>query len=520
MLSICTKCAAEVPQQNIILHELRCPGSMHPARGASAARADRMSFPRRSAQTDTDFHGGVATQPSLPQQNTPQHPQLGDAELFLEDLEGVDTSGLQRSNSSEALPSPAPWLIEEDIGAADRTSEDIPLIIIGNSSHSHLSAGISNMVNVAFGYERVIRNEIIGRLRCGDDLSRANRVLHLALCGDRVVGCASSSLAPSWTVRGCGHWGLLAVAQEAQGRDVAAALVEAAEQRLATKCRQIQIEYDYTAGCQQSQQLRYWYEGQLGFRCISAPHSSLRICRKRIGAGQRSTSRRSIPSTASIALGVLPSRELRSHGATPTEDRQVPAAPAENRIRTQQSRNDSTPSGYAGGVPAREPPPPCLYQPPARNDRRRADRRQSGTALPASRPLRFRSQVPQRSVSDAPAVEASSTNHKGDAFDSGSFVDALPLHRLTLKDVEGMQAELSECAICLDEYQVGDEQLTLSCFHRFHSACAKSWLSKSMKCPICKIPQDFQTCPAPSPICVPQHADCETDSSRARFDFL
>merc|ERR1719326_1060921 len=102
------------------------------------------------------------------------------------------------------------------------------------------------------------------------------------MCGDAVVGCASSSLAPSWTVPGCGHWGLLAVAEETQGRGVATALVGAAEQRLATKCRQIQIEYDYTAGRPQSEQLRAWYEGQLGFQSISRQRSTLRICRKRI----------------------------------------------------------------------------------------------------------------------------------------------------------------------------------------------------------------------------------------------
>eukprot|EP00927_Polykrikos_kofoidii_P009033 TRINITY_DN13751_c0_g3_i2.p1 TRINITY_DN13751_c0_g3~~TRINITY_DN13751_c0_g3_i2.p1 ORF type:complete len:635 (+),score=133.66 TRINITY_DN13751_c0_g3_i2:254-2158(+) len=46
------------------------------------------------------------------------------------------------------------------------------------------------------------------------------------------------------------------------------------------------------------------------------------------------------------------------------------------------------------------------------------------------------------------------------------------------------QAE--ECAMCLEEYQRGEEVLETPCKHYFHEACIGPWLVKSLVCPLCK----------------------------------
>lgn len=43
-----------------------------------------------------------------------------------------------------------------------------------------------------------------------------------------------------------------------------------------------------------------------------------------------------------------------------------------------------------------------------------------------------------------------------------------------------------ECIICLDKFIIGQEILTLPCFHFFHCKCISDWLMKKKECPICK----------------------------------
>merc|ERR1719188_1859377 len=96
----------------------------------------------------------------------------------------------------------------------------------------------------------------------------------------------SSTFQPPWTGRGCGHRGLLVVAQECQGQGIASVLVEAAELRLAGACEEIQIEYEYAPGHAYSERLMAWYEGKCGFKCLAGrPRGSgmqFRKCRKAI----------------------------------------------------------------------------------------------------------------------------------------------------------------------------------------------------------------------------------------------
>jgi len=50
----------------------------------------------------------------------------------------------------------------------------------------------------------------------------------------------------------------------------------------------------------------------------------------------------------------------------------------------------------------------------------------------------------------------------------------------------GVPKEDANCAICLTEYNNGEEIRFLNCGHHFHSDCIMEWLVKNMTCPFCK----------------------------------
>eukprot|EP00419_Tripos_fusus_P031031 CAMPEP_0172779438 /NCGR_PEP_ID=MMETSP1074-20121228/202423_1 /TAXON_ID=2916 /ORGANISM="Ceratium fusus, Strain PA161109" /LENGTH=188 /DNA_ID=CAMNT_0013616401 /DNA_START=156 /DNA_END=719 /DNA_ORIENTATION=+ len=181
------------------------------------------------------------------------------------------------------------------------------LVVIGTSEHAskpRIVEEILRIVNTAFGHQRLTQPEVMQRLAmgnagseanrvlhmafCGEVLvgcmsstlqppwtprdcghwqrlamgdagSEANRVLHMAFCGEVLVGCMSSTLQPPWTPRDCGHWGMLAVDPSRQGQGFATALVQAGEQRLAEAgCKQVQIEYHFTVGDPSTERLKSW----------------------------------------------------------------------------------------------------------------------------------------------------------------------------------------------------------------------------------------------------------------------
>lgn len=187
-----------------------------------------------------------------------------------------------------------------NIGATDNGHTPV-VVAIGNSQMAREMPGfvdkLISMVNRSYGCMRVDKSDVVDRLGMGDPGSgRANRVLHIAFLGDRPVGCMSSTFKVPWAENGCGHWGLLVVDVEMQGKGIASKMVAAAEARLAGMSQQIQIEYEYTPGDELSEKLLAWYEGRLAFRCVSGPpskqHAEFRKCRKVLSEEEQQQGRR------------------------------------------------------------------------------------------------------------------------------------------------------------------------------------------------------------------------------------
>ena len=173
------------------------------------------------------------------------------------------------------------------LGVCDTPPEGI-MVVIGTSHMAHqnqkLVLDITEMVNQTYceassefvggatGTRPCIsQGDVLNRLAMGDAGILSNRVLHLVFTDAELVGCCSSTYQPPWTPEGCGHWGLFVVKQSARGTGVAAALVAAAEARLAGACSCVQIQYRYTKGQAYSERLLEWYEGECGFRCVNGP---------------------------------------------------------------------------------------------------------------------------------------------------------------------------------------------------------------------------------------------------------
>lgn len=70
---------------------------------------------------------------------------------------------------------------------------------------------------------------------------------------------------------------------------------------------------------------------------------------------------------------------------------------------------------------------------------------------------------------------------------SRGLIQALPTHQVTLDEVASAPEERRSCSICFEEFEQGEFQRTLPCFHVFHRACVDQWLVRSGTCPICKL---------------------------------
>lgn len=55
-----------------------------------------------------------------------------------------------------------------------------------------------------------------------------------------------------------------------------------------------------------------------------------------------------------------------------------------------------------------------------------------------------------------------------------------------LTNTKSSSSHRTACAICLEQFQIGDTVRTIPCFHTFHTSCIDPWLQKKAICPICK----------------------------------
>ncbi|XP_017698444.1 E3 ubiquitin-protein ligase DZIP3-like [Phoenix dactylifera] len=65
----------------------------------------------------------------------------------------------------------------------------------------------------------------------------------------------------------------------------------------------------------------------------------------------------------------------------------------------------------------------------------------------------------------------------------------MKVERSTYVQEDGFQ---EECAICLEEFEVGRGVSRLPCSHAFHSRCFDQWLMRSHRCPLCRRPCEEQ----------------------------
>jgi Ring finger domain len=67
---------------------------------------------------------------------------------------------------------------------------------------------------------------------------------------------------------------------------------------------------------------------------------------------------------------------------------------------------------------------------------------------------------------------------------SEELISSLPVEKLT--HPERLPEDCRQCYICLEEFQINEERMTLPCLHGFHDVCASKWLLSNGTCPICK----------------------------------
>ncbi|KAG5447884.1 RING finger protein 11 [Clonorchis sinensis] len=61
------------------------------------------------------------------------------------------------------------------------------------------------------------------------------------------------------------------------------------------------------------------------------------------------------------------------------------------------------------------------------------------------------------------------------------LISTLPLFTFT----EDKREKLTECIICMCEYEEGDELRYLPCLHTYHRTCIDDWLMRALTCPSC-----------------------------------
>lgn len=67
-----------------------------------------------------------------------------------------------------------------------------------------------------------------------------------------------------------------------------------------------------------------------------------------------------------------------------------------------------------------------------------------------------------------------------------------------IKFDESSREKLSECVICMGDYELGDELRYLPCLHTYHRVCIDDWLMRSLMCPSCM--DELRPASPPAPV--------------------
>lgn len=65
-------------------------------------------------------------------------------------------------------------------------------------------------------------------------------------------------------------------------------------------------------------------------------------------------------------------------------------------------------------------------------------------------------------------------------------IQALPTKAFDAVAAQGASADCTNCQICMEDFEEGDELRTLPCFHLFHARCVDQWLKVNSICPTCR----------------------------------
>ncbi|MCD9644262.1 hypothetical protein HAX54_032443 [Datura stramonium] len=77
-------------------------------------------------------------------------------------------------------------------------------------------------------------------------------------------------------------------------------------------------------------------------------------------------------------------------------------------------------------------------------------------------------------------VSIDSTEARASPPATHALIESLPIVEIVEKE------EMSECAICLLEFQVGEKAKEMPCKHHYHANCINKWLGMHGSCPVCR----------------------------------
>lgn len=66
-------------------------------------------------------------------------------------------------------------------------------------------------------------------------------------------------------------------------------------------------------------------------------------------------------------------------------------------------------------------------------------------------------------------------------------IDQIPRKRVDIVDNENP----ASCAVCFENFEVGDCTMILQCKHDYHESCIDKWLQSEKRCPVCNLQIDI-----------------------------